>query len=356
MAKHHPLKFYKRHWRWTVPLTIFFIAGSGVAGWAYKNSLKPEPAHIEQKIEIKPPQQTVYISPLSGRVVTKELSLRPVTGVMIENSVDARPQSGLYDADLVYESLAEGGITRFLSLYQESTPKEIGPVRSVRIHFANLIVGYDAPLAHVGGADQALSLIHANRDLDEMKNGASYWRSSERSAPHNAYTSFEKLDALNTEKGYIDSKFSGFERKDDSPVATPDATNIYIPISAALYDSRIKYQPETNSYLRFQGGEKHLDTNGKQINPKVVVVMKAKHGVVADDNNYKYPQVFGTGDIDVFQDGTITKGTWSKKDAKSSLTLLDSKNQPLKLNAGQTWITIIPDTNESVIEEPVKSD
>lgn len=355
MTKHHPFKFYKRHLRWTLPLTVIFISGSGMGAWAYKKAHQPKPQPAEQKTEVRPPQQTAYKSPLSGRIVTKELSLRPITGVMIENSPDARPQSGLYDADLVYESVAEGGITRFLSLYQESAPKEVGPVRSVRIHFANLAVGYDAALAHVGGADQALNLIRDNRDLDEMRNSASYWRSSERFAPHNAYTSFEKLDILNSQKGYIDSKFSGFDRKEDSPAATPTATNIYIPVSAALYDSRIKYQPETNSYLRFQGGEKHLDANNQQINPKVVIVMKVKHGIVADDNDYKYPQVLGHGDVEVFQDGAITKGTWSKKDAKSSLTLLDSNNQPLKLNAGQTWITIIPDTNEPVIEEPVKT-
>jgi hypothetical protein len=97
------------------------------------------------------------------------------------------------------------------------------------------------------------------------------------------------------------------------------------------------------------------DINGKQINPKVVVVMKAKHNSVADENNYRYPQVLGSGEVEVFQDGTVIKGTWSKKDAKSSLTLLDSSNQPIKLNVGQTWVTIIPDNNDPVIEEPVQS-
>jgi hypothetical protein len=354
MRKHHPIKFYKHHWKWTVPLTIIFISGIGAGAWAYKKAHQPKPV-VEQKTEIKPPEQTSYVSELSGRAVPKELSLRPVTGVMIENSPDARPQSGLYDADLVYESVAEGGITRFLSLYQESAPAEVGPVRSVRIHFANLVVGYDAGLAHVGGAQKALSLVQANRDLDEMQNGNSYWRSNKRAAPHNAYTSFEKLDALNEQKGYIDSQFSGFERKEDSPAATPTATSIYIPVSAALYDSQIKYQADSNSYLRFQSGEKHMDASGKQINPKVVVVMKAKHSVVSDENEYKYPQVLGSGDVEVYQDGTVTKGTWSKKDAKSSLTLLDSNNDPIKLNAGQTWVTIVPDGNESVIEEPVQS-
>ena len=355
MKKHHPIKFYKRHWKWTVPLSLIILSLVGGGAFAYvKYKNKPAPAQ-EPQVEIKPPEAKVYFSPLSGRQVSEEATKRPVTGVMIENSLEARPQSGLYDADLVYESVAEGGISRFLALYQESEPKEVGPVRSVRIHFANLVTGYDAGLAHVGGSDEALSLIRSGKDLDQFFNDSTYWRSNQRYAPHNVYTSFEKLNELNQQKGYTSSDFEGFLRKDDEPAASPTATSVYIPISAVNFDSQIKYKAEDNSYLRFMAGQQHLDASGKQINPKVVIVIKAKHNVVASQNGYRYPQLLSSGDALIYQDGTETAATWSKKDAESPLTLTDASGEDIKLNRGQTWVTIIPDTNEPVIEEPVQS-
>lgn len=353
--KHHPIKFYKRHWKWTVPLTVvlLFLAGGGT--YAFIQSNKPKPVEPTKKVEIKPPELPHYFSKLTGREVSELLSLKPVTGVMIENSPEARPQSGLYDADLVFESVAEGGITRFLALYQESEPKEIGPIRSVRIHFANLAVGYDAGLAHVGGADSALNLIRSNKDLDEFANGGSYWRSTERYAPHNVYTSFDKLNELNRAKGFSKSDFIGFSRKADEPKNPADATSIYIPISAFNFDSQIKYQPETNSYLRFMAGKPHLDANGKQISPKVVVVLNVDHNTVSDTNGYRYPQILSSGSAIIYQDGTKTEATWAKKDATSPLKLTDASGNDMKLNPGQTWVTIIPTNNKPVIEEPIQS-
>lgn len=355
MKKHHPIKFYKRHWKWTVPLSLILLSLIGGGVYAYVKHKNKPALEQTQAEEIKPPESKVYFSPLSGRQVSEEATKRPVTGVMIENSPEARPQSGLYDADLVYESLAEGGISRFLALYQESQPQEVGPVRSVRIHFANLVVGYDGGLAHVGGSNEALSLIRDGKDLDEMQNPDYYWRSNQRYAPHNAYTSFDKLNQLNQQKGYTSSDFEGFARKDDQPAEAPTATSIYTPISAATFDSQIKYQASDNSYLRFMAGKQHLDANGKQINPKVVVVLKAKHNVVASDNGYRYPQILSSGEALIYQDGTETKATWSKKDAKSPLSLTDATGEDIELNRGQTWVTIIPDTNDPVIEEPIQS-
>ena len=353
--KHHPIKFYKRHWKWTVPLTVvlLFLAGGGT--YAFIQSNKPKPVEPEKKVEIKPPELPHYFSKLTGREVSEPLSLKPVTGVMIENSPEARPQSGLYDADLVFESVAEGGITRFLALYQESEPKEIGPVRSVRIHFANLAVGYDASLAHVGGSDSALSLIRSNKDLDEFANGGSYWRSPNRYAPHNVFTNFDNLNALNSAKGFTKSDFVGFSRKADEPGNPADATSIYIPVSAFNFDSQIKYQPETNSYLRFMAGKPHLDANGKQINPKVVVVLNVDHNTVSDTNGYRYPQILSSGSATIYQDGTKIEATWAKKDAASPLKLTDASGNDMKLNPGQTWVTIIPTNNKPVVEEPIQS-
>ena len=101
-----------------------------------------------------------YYSTLTGSLVKDEAeSKQAVTGVMIENSPEARPQSGIKEAGVVFESVAEGGITRFLLVYQESKPSVIGPVRSVRPQFASWVAPFDAGLAHVGGSDIPLKKL-----------------------------------------------------------------------------------------------------------------------------------------------------------------------------------------------------
>jgi len=145
-----------------------------------------KPAVIK-KIE-KPKVVVKYYSPLTGALVANDAMTKlPVTGVMIENSPDARPQSGLKDSGVVFEAIAEGGITRFLVLYQQEKPQLIGPVRSLRLYDVEWLAAFDAGICHVGGSAAALSEIRngSYRDLDQFFNSSSYWRASNRYAPHN---------------------------------------------------------------------------------------------------------------------------------------------------------------------------
>src|SRR5262249_15833287 len=138
----------------------------------------------------------VTLSTLSGLPVDPAVNQRPVTGVMIENSVQARPQSGLNQAGVVFEAIAEGGITRFLALYQDTTPDNVGPIRSARPYYEQWALGFDAGYAHVGGSPEALNDIKAwgVRDLDQFYNSGSYHRISSREAPHNVYTGITTLN------------------------------------------------------------------------------------------------------------------------------------------------------------------
>ena len=122
---------------------------------------------------------TKFYSPLAGLEVADEAPTKqPVTGVMIENSPDARPQSGLSGAGIVYEAVAEGGITRFLAVYQGAKPGLIGPVRSLRLYYLSWGAQYQASIAHVGGSPNALDTVRSSgyRDIDQFFNGGSYWR------------------------------------------------------------------------------------------------------------------------------------------------------------------------------------
>src|SRR5581483_7848643 len=148
------------------------------------------------KHKAKPKAPTTVASPLTGVQVAPALAARPVTGIMIENSDFARPQSGLQDAGVVYEAIAEAGITRFLALYQDSSPQYIGPVRSLRPYYIDFAAPFQASIVHVGGSPDALSEVKSGgfRNLDEFYNGDYFTRISARDAPHNVYTSFAELD------------------------------------------------------------------------------------------------------------------------------------------------------------------
>ena len=154
----------------------------------------------------------------------------------IDNITVARPQSGISKASLVYEAPVEAGITRFLAIYPEGEDVErIGPVRSARPYFLDWAAEFDALFVHVGGSPEALEKLRAYdmRDLNEFFNGAYFWRDRSRSAPHNTYTSTEKLIAADR-KRFADRKppeVAGWRFKDDAPAEVGVVTQLAVLLS-----------------------------------------------------------------------------------------------------------------------------
>ena len=324
---------------------LLIVVFSSLFVWAY-NQPTDNVTVAPNKTKPKPAPAKKYYSPLTGAEVASEADTKkPTTAIMIENSPDARPQSGLKDSGVVFEAIAEGGITRFLAIYQHEKPGLIGPVRSLRPYYVDWLASFNASVAHVGGSKAALDEVRNGnyRDIDQFHNPGTYWRASDRYAPHNVYTSFEKLDALNQEKGYQESSFTGFDRKNDSPNQTPNAANINVTISSALYNSSYSYDAASNSYLRSQGGAPHNDREAGQINPKVVIVMKSPMTHVMEDGYRESIQTIGSGTAYMFQDGTVTEGQWSKTARQDQVDFINSAGEKIKLNRGQTWITVVPE-------------
>ncbi len=321
---------------------VLLITLGGAGGYLlYKHFHKP----LASSINTPALKKTTEPSRLTGVEVSIKLNKRPVTGVMIENSLAARPQSGLRSAGVVVEAIAEGGITRFLALYQESQPSYIGPVRSVRPYYLDYLMPFQASIAHVGGAPKALKDIKAFRvrDLDQFANPGAYWRIAERASPHNVYTKMSNLDALNKAKGYTASNFKGFLRKQEAPApkAGRTATKINLAISSFNYGVSYTYNPARNSYLRTMGGSAHNDEKSrKRIAPKVVIAMVLSRGIDSDGQHTKYGTI-GSGRAYVFQDGKVVAGVWKKTSRKSALLFLKKDGTSLALNPGQTWITFV---------------
>ena len=356
-----PLKITRKHslphWIRQHQKLSYIIAGALLVAAAgsitfFILSKQSSPTKPAPSIVVKEPMPAPkYYSELTGALVKNETDItRPVTAIMIENSPDARPQSGLKQAEVVYEAIAEGGITRFMALYQQEKPNLIGPVRSLRTAFVDWLAPYQASVAHVGGNIVALNEIRngSYRDIDQFFNAGTYWRSSDRFAPHNVYTSFDNLDALNKAKGYERSAFSGFIRTNPKPALTPTAAQINVNVSSPTYNSSYVYDKKNNSYARSQGGAPHLDREKGQITATVVIALNVDMRAVEEDGYREQITTIGSGKATIFQNGTALEATWTKKDRASQLTFEDENGEVIPLVRGTTWITAIPNNGGSV--------
>ena len=348
-AKIKQFRAFLNHHRMAAIL-IAGAVGIAVVGNVAMAMLGQPLPHLIADITIKPKEK--YYAPLTGlEVKDKAAPTKPVTAIMIENfDPDARPQSGLKQAETVYETIAEGGITRFLALYQQNKPQLIGPVRSLRPYYLDWAKPYDAGIVHVGGSANALATVRNGqwRDLDQFFNAGAYWRSSDRYAPHNVYTSFAKLDALEAAKNYTSSAPKPMLRTDAKRPAQPTATQIAVHMSSAEYDSSYGYDQASNTYLRSQGGGPHVDREEGQIAPTVVIVMKVPMREIMEETWRESMQTIGTGYAVIFQNGTATEVTWHKNSADEQLSFTDKDNKPFGVARGQTWITAIPSDQGTV--------
>lgn len=320
--------------------TLVLLIGSGLV-WAFVLN-KPEPPPPPPKKVVKEPEPTTKPSCLIGKQIPIASNPLP-TGIMIENSPSARPQSGLYDAEVVFEAIAEGGITRFLTLFETSKPTYVGPVRSIRPYYLDFLLPFDAPIAHAGGSAEALAKVSKApfKDLEAFRYPNYYQRVSSRFAPHNLYTNRANLINLQKDLGWKTSKCEGFVRleKETEPEGQVTAQTINLDISSVNYNVAYKYHKKTNSYQRSMGGQPHVDETAKQqIRPKVVIVPVMSHryaGIYSVYGNV------GSGKVFIFQDGKVHKGTWHRLNKQSQYTFRDSNKNPIKLNPGKAWVTIV---------------
>lgn len=333
---------------------VVLLAGSAVA-FALLNQAPAEPTAKPVVKKPAPKPKPKYYSPLTGEEVAGESDqTAPVTAIMIENSPDARPQSGLKDAGVVYEAIAEGGITRFLALYQNKKPGLVGPVRSLRMYYVDWLAPYNPSIAHVGGSKSALDEVRNGnyRDIDQFFNAGTYWRATDRYAPHNVYTNFEKIDELNTAKGFTSSEFKSFPRVDGAPADQVDAGSIAINFSSPAYNTAYTYEKENNRYLRSLGGAPHNDRESGQITPSAIIALRVTMQHVMEDGYREQISTAGSGSAVLFQNGTAQEVTWHKADRASPLRITDGAGQDIPLVRGQTWIAAVPISGGGISWQP----
>jgi len=335
----------------SITVGVLALAAGGFFGWGAFFADSP--------IVPDEPEIVRFYSPLTGVETTQENTLRPITAVMIENSPEARPQSGLQQAGVVFEAVAEGGITRFIALYQEAQPGLIGPVRSVRPYYIEWAAAFDPAVAHVGGSDEALAMIRSGSygiDLDQFFNDQAYWRTNDRYAPHNMYTDTKNLDALMAARGKTSSTFTPWERREGERVTQPEPTtddgepvvdtNVYVnsitmPVSTGLFLVKYEYNAAVNNYTRYQGGAAHTDRELGQIAPDTVIAMMVDM-YLGSDGLHNEVRTTGSGTAYIFQNGIMYQTVWAKTSPNSQITFTGVDGNEIKLNRGQTWITAVP--------------
>ena len=285
-------------------------------------------------------------SPISG-LACEKYNQRPIA-IMLANDTIARPLSGLSEADLVIEMpVVQNGITRLMAIFVCSAPSEIGSVRSSRHDFIPLAMGFDAIYSHWGGSHFALDKLNAKimDNIDALVNPFdAYYRKAGIYAPHNGFTSIERLINSAKKLGYrLENKFVGYPHLDSKQEATRGKQNGTLKINyPAHYAVKYEYNAEKNSYFRERGGKPEIDkNNNSQVEAKNVVVMYAKSREL--EGQYNDVDVEGEGEATVFENGEAINGVWKKDktNQKSKLYFFDANGEEIKFVPGQIWIEII---------------
>ena len=347
-----------RHVSTLCAIVLVFVLAAGLSACKSKEDTPAEVtsawpvANMEHRVA-KPEGPPRW--PLTGLTApSADAVAQRVVSIKVENSAAARPQSGLQNADVVYESIAEGGITRFNALFHSKIPDVIGPVRSARLSDLWIVPQYNA-LFYFSGASYFVNSRVRKAGVDNLSEDAGvtypFYRSRQRSAPHNLYLEGDRVREEGRRRKFATTQtlrpFSFDYRTTD---LTPTVTEIDIPFSTA---NRVKwtYDQKTRAYKRENNGRTHTDANsGKQLTAKNVVVMWAAMKYsgrrdVAGSETYDI-ELGGKNRVSVFREGQRYDGMWYA-DAKAPPVFKSSDGTVIRLSPGNSWFEVIP-TNVNI--------
>ncbi len=332
-------------------LVVFFLILGGCTLFRildYKKISEP-PVILDNE---EPPAKEIIRRKIDGAEVfsEEETNLYPVA-VMVENSADAWPLSGLDKANLVIEAITEASIPRFVAIFaNDKDIDKIGPVRSARPYYLDWINPYQPLYMHVGGAPEALQKIRSGSydliDFDQFFHSAYYWRDYKwRVAPHNVYTSSELIKEALTDKELNEpADYEMWQYKEDLELEKrPEQINdIIISYTNDYYKVNWFYNQEENNYIRYQRGQIQRMTDGEWIKAKNIIVQVNDMKVI-DSVGRKKITTLGEGQAWIFRDGETIQGKWVKESKNKITRYFDNQGNEIQFNGGTTWIEVIPD-------------
>ncbi|MDF1618180.1 DUF3048 domain-containing protein [Petrocella sp. FN5] len=348
---------------WVLMGLIILTVGCG------KEEAIPEPEIVEEALEEEETEEVEEIeeeeevdltgkalNPLTGLYIDEDVIDRRPVGIVISNIHNAIPQIGIEEADIIYETLVEGGITRLFAVYQDFTGEKIGPVRSARHYYLDFAFDFDAIFVHIGGSPQAYNAIRNLRSpsLDGMSSGVAYKDSSRRS-PHSTYATKERIMKTWEQKGYRTDKDPSFINKfdfsEEIKLMEPEKVEKVILDFSNYHYAWFDYDPETMVYKRYQylnykktGTGEHIDDGtGQQLTFDNIIIQLANIWTIKGDSA-------GRMDMNLLTEGEgyyLTRGemvpiTWIKKGHNEPTKYFDAKGEPLIMYPGKTWISVFP--------------
>ncbi|SFE83629.1 DUF3048 domain-containing protein [Alteribacillus iranensis] len=288
----------------------------------------------EKEVAPKKSEHTL-ISPSTGLKI--EEGSYPHFAAVIENSIQARPQSGLSQADLVFEMKTEGDISRYIAFFHDDIPERVGPVRSARHYFLPLANMLHTSFIHYGGSPQAYERLAttATSHIDGMTNDNVFSRDRNRQAPHNAYLYPERLSLGSQEKFQPYWQYST-----DKPSTNMEAKDIsfsYNDFTAVQY----KWDEEKERYIRYQEGTPQQDREtNRYIYADNIIFLEAEHTSIPGDTSNRIDiRLSGEGKATILSQGTLLEGAWKNENGK--LLIIDEYNKTVQLTPGKTWVQII---------------
>lgn len=269
---------------------------------------------------------------------------RGAVAVKIDNISVARPQSGLAEADVVYEELAEGGLTRFVVVFQSTDAADVGPVRSARPSDADIVLPLNGVLVCSGGSPGVLQFVRdAGVNLVEIESvsGASTRRRG-RSAPQNLYTSTANLYGTVAAGLAAPPRFADFLQPGQPFAAAGAIPATRLDFAAGpSVDAAYEWDPATATWKRSTDGRPHLVESGAQVAPTNVILQFTPYAEFPVDNKVSVAQGVGTGEAWVLTSGMLVKGTWEKATPTSVTVFKDAAGAPVRPPPGRTWVQMV---------------
>lgn len=328
-------------------ISIGIVTWYVVAGSPEDVDLPSEPTPTSTPVTVD--GECEFSRAIDGVCVNNDEEARPrIVTVMIENHTDARPQSGLVDASVVYEAPVESNYSRFLAIYPKTAEVEkLGPVRSARPYFLDWVSEYgDAMYMHVGGSNEALEKIGQYQmfDMNEFFRGWYFWRSKDRYAPHNTYTSSDMWNKAFEEypREEIMPAVDAWKFEKSEPCLENCITQITATFFAPTYEAVWKYSTSTEKYDRYQMGRPHVDQDGRTITADTIIVQRVKTQVLDSVGRIAMDTV-GSGEAIVFRDGKKITGTWKKESRTARTSWFDAEGNDIPLKAGTIWVEVVND-------------
>lgn len=342
------------------PLVSRPAAASPMPGTAAPASAGPTAVVVEPTLTTTPPTPLPTAPPPTVLSALTGVPIDPATAgyhpiaVMVDDHVRARPQSGFNSAAIVWHAPAEGGVPRYMLIFQDMIPAAVGPIRSSREYYIEWAAEWNAMYVHHGGSPQALATLVRKGHGQWVWNADGFrwsplylWRIDERVPPHDVYTDGEHLRALAERIGAGDGPLTPVWR------FAPNVNTFVRPVGGTItvtypYETiTYRYDRLTNRYVRYINGSTtpQIDAaDGSIVAPTNVVILRMHFGPLNDGHPDKFrleASNVGKGEAWMSTNGVTVKGTWRKASETAPTLLFGPDGQPFTLTAGQTFVQVL---------------